>query len=358
MKKSITSVFLIIVLAVGLLYSSGCSDSKTNSRVPVGDMEFEVYEDLAYYNSDDRTELPTRIRYTDPGRKLKSSYTLEEAEKRYAIKLQHSTLICTACDDYSFRHGFVCMDYKDDIYSCTNTVSYRTSEGTLLQMDLKDTEYSSLSAYWNDYKKTTEEYRDICHNKYSSSHEIIEKTSGYIFSCLACPESSTNGKYTYCFAKKIGRRVYTLDITYYTRSLTESEREEYVEVSKLVFDHLSQDNGKEPYIYDKLVNVAIFGDKYLTGFNQLKYVQDNYLYIGYVRVIVDPDEEQMSDDHALSGWKDSGEIKIRNDSSYTNEICFEIDGVTYLCSFSDSINYSFEAPDDMSKYLEFNGVID
>ena len=294
----------------------------------------------------------------DESRNLKKTYTLEEAEEKYAIKLKRSTLICTACDDFSFRHSFNCMDYDADIYSCENSVGYRTLEGTLFRLNLKDTEYSSLSAYWNDYKKTTEDYHDVCFNKYSSRPEIIEKTSGYIFTCLSCSEASPYENYTYRFAKKIGRRIYTLDMKFYDRPLTETEREEFVELSKNVFKHLRQDNGKEPYIYDKLVNVPFFGGKYMTGFNQLKFVEGNYVDIAFVRVIVDPDEELMSDAHAMSGWRDSGEIKIRDDSTYTKEICFEIDGVRYLCSFNRMLNYSFETPEDIGRYLEYVGAVE
>ncbi len=349
-------LLLAVVITAGVFAACGCS--KRDSRIPTGDMEFEVYEESTSYNYDKRTELPKTIRYMDESRKLKKTYTLEEAEEKYAIKLKRSTLICTACDEYSFKHAFICMDYEENIYSCINEVSYRTSDGTRFGLDLKDTEYSSLSAYWNDYKKTTEEYHDVCHNKYSASPEIIEKISGYIFSCLSCSEASPYDHYTYCFAKKIGRRVYTLSMRYYNSPLTESEREEYVELCKNVFKHLQKDNGKEPYIYDKLVNVPFFGGKYMTGFNQLKFVEGNYVNIAFVRVIVDPDEERFSDDHALSGWQDSGEIKIRDDSSYTKEIWFEIDGVTYLCSFSQNLRYSFETPEDMGKYLEYVGALE
>ena len=362
--RKISGIISIALASSCLLSICGCGNRgrNTDSSVPVDDMEFIVYEELnGMYNYDHHTDLPESVRYLDGSRKLKKSYTLEEAQERYAVKLAHSTVICSECDSYVMTCRFCCIDYDANIYSCINSFKLTDQEDFTFPLELKDTEYRSLSEYWKAYSKTEEKYRDANINEKISHPEIVEKTDEYIFSCISCPDASYSEYDIYCYAGLVGNRVYTLNLSTYTRGLTENEKQHYIDFGKHIFGHLEPDDGKEPYLYDKMLRVAFFGDKHLTSFNMLSYVNQFYskekseVSIFGVEILIDPDESEIS--ALFKNRKTEGEITTDDTDLYIRKILFTYKDVTYICMFSKNINKTFESGEDMVKYLEFKGAI-
>ena len=137
--RKISGIISIALASSCLLSICECGNRgrNTDSSVPVDDMEFIVYEELNH------TDLPESVRYLDGSRKLKKSYTLEEAQERYAVKLAHSTVICSECDSYVMTCRFCCIDYDANIYSCINSFKLTDQEDFTFPLELKDTELTT-----------------------------------------------------------------------------------------------------------------------------------------------------------------------------------------------------------------------
>lgn len=329
-----------------------------------GENEFQIADLVFKQEFSDHSELPAGIRYLDGARDLKESYTFAEAQARYAIKLYRSTLICESCDDIIWSHAFCCFDYGSRLCNCINEATYINKDGTRYHFALEDTEYKSLEAFVKDF----EEKKYICLSDYYSRMEyseckILENARDHVFA-----SSKVKNGYKYYYAEEIGGRVYLTKFGTISEGDTSVDPYEFRYISELAFSHLYADNGKEPYIYDKMVNVAFFGDKHLTSFNQIAFINrygspqknrillDNSQISGF-GIIIEPDESLLNY-NGKGQWENKNDIQIRRSLSLGtyNELLVTIDGVKYLCEYDYS--NQIESSDDMIRYLELTGIIE
>ena len=329
-----------------------------------GDNEFQIADLVWCQEFSDHKELPAGIRYLDGARDLKESYTFAEAQARYAIKLYRSTLICESCDDIFWAHAFCCFDYGSRLCNCVNEAFYHNKEGTLYHYVLEDTEYKTLDAFAKDF----EENKYVCLSDYYSrlentECEILENTRDHVFASAKW----TYG-YKYYYAEKIGGRVYLTKFGSIREGDTSVDPYEFRYISEVAFSHLYADNGKEPYIYDKMVNVTFFGDKHLTNFNQIAYInrygspQKNQILLDNSRisgceVIIEPNES-MLEYNGRGQWESTNDIQTRRSLSLGpyNELLVTIDGVQYLCEYE--YYNQIESSEDMISFLELTDVIE
>ena len=261
--------------------------TKTSHELPRGEIPFESVYLMGTHPLSDNPNFPDNIRYLDDTRDLKDAYTFEEAVSRYAIRLYYSTVICNNCDDYTMTHSFSCTDYGNNYYSCNNTI--RLKEPVYLSDDLvlQDTTFTTLA----EFKSQLEDIGFVCIEdarvrQYSEdfvSATIIEQTDDYIFASVETKDFSfSDTHYHYYFAEVIGNRVYLTWFRFIKNNgkdpLTEDGLNEFKKISLLVFSHLEKDDGKEPYIYDKFVNIS--WGKEIRSFNDIYEIytgSDTYL---------------------------------------------------------------------------------
>ena len=352
----------MFMACVCLFSMCGCKD-----RDPLklaGSNEFQIASLVFKQETSDNKEIPEGVRYLDGARNLKASYTFEEAQERYAIKLYRSTLICESCDEFTWSHSFRCFDYGSRLCNCENEIHYKSEEGTFYHFVLEDTVYRSLDDFVKDFKNM----QYICDSDAYSrmkieETDIMENTRDRVFA-----SAKIKGGYNYYYAEKIGGRVYITKLGTISDGETCYDPNEFRYVSSMVFAHLSADNGIEPYIYDKMVNVTFFGDKHLTSFNQIYKINeygsplkneitlDNSTINGFW-VMIEPDESLL-EYNGKEHWKSTNDVQTRRSTSLGpyDEILVTFDGVRYLCEY-DSKNV-IESSEDMISYLELTGVIE
>ena len=267
--------------------SEPANTTDTSHELPRGEIPFESVYLMGTHPLSDNPNFPDNIRYLDDTRDLKDAYTFEEAVSRYAIRLYFSTVICNNCDDYTMTHSFSCTDYGNNYYSCNNTI--RLKEPVYLSDDLvlQDTTFTTLA----EFKSQLEDIGFVCiedarvrqNSEDFVSATIIEQTDDYIFASVETKDFSfSDTHYHYYFAEVIGNRVYLTWFRFIENNgkdpLTEDGLNEFKKISLLVFSHLEKDDGKEPYIYDKFVNIS--WGKEIRSFNDIYEIytgSDTYL---------------------------------------------------------------------------------
>lgn len=366
--------------------SEPANTTDTSHELPRGEIPFESVYIMGTHPESDNPDLPDNIRYLDDTRDLKDTYTLDEAVSRYAIRLYYSTVICNNCDDYIMTHEFRCTDYGNNYYNCHNTVFLKEPKYLSDDLVLQDTTFTSLA----EFKRQLEDTGYVCiedarvrqHSEDYVTATIIEQTDDYIFASVQTNDYSySDNHYQYYFAEVIGGRVYLTWFRSYNNNgsdpLTDDGLNEFKNFSLLVFSHLEKDDGKEPYIYDKFVNISWFGNSQLRSFNdiyQINTSNDTYHIPGYERafysysviltrgwnvITVDPDKNRISEDDGK--WENIGDMKVRvidDGYSQTQELLFTKNGIKYLVSFDPKyFDGTLESSDAFIEFLKSKKVL-
>ena len=362
--------------------SESASDTEVSHPLPRGEEPFDMIIAIGTHPASDNPKLPENVHYLDDTRDLKDTYTADKAVSRYAIRLYNSTVICNNCDEYIMHHSFHCTDYSYDVYACDNTVFLKDTEYLSGDVTLQDTVFTSLSKF----KQELEGPGLMCikdawargHSEEFDKSTIIEETDEFIFASIETIDFSNTSHYQYYFAEEIGGRVYLTWYRTYNNSdipMTDNQLGEFKKLSLLVFDHLEKDDGKEPYIYDKFVNLGWFGGMRLNCFSDIenistscgafRYAGDKKEYYGYnisfrvkdlgfCVIKINPDERDLS--RAEGAWEDVGDMKVRiDDDGYnkTQQLLFTKNGVRYLVYFSaERFDGTLESSDAFIGYLK------
>ena len=319
---------------------------KSNDPISLPEKEPYLYE----------LNLPEDIRYLDDTRNLKDSYTLEEAFERYAIRLHYSTLIVTPGEGYETAHSFYCCDFKNIQYYCINLLGFGDGLEEF-EVLLEDTKCASLSEFKDDFlalKPITE-----LETKLSTMKEatIIEETDDYVIGMIPY-NTYMNANVVLCYyyylAKVIGNRVYVIRCMKGQKKLDESQISLIKEKCLPVFDDLHEDDGKEAYIYDKILNISLFGDKHIRSFDNIDFIAPSYVDLrgnDSARIFINPS------DHLINlldpEWTQAGDMKIQDKPPYSTLFMFTIDDVEYLImAFMDA-----DSSDDLINQLTQKGLI-
>ena len=334
-------------------------ESYPDADLPIGEDSFNRVMPTGTIVDSDEPEFPSDIVYLDPGRDLKDEYTFEEATSKYAIKLSCSTLICTSCDEIRMTHSFWCTDYGAGRYNLENRACCLDSDGNIVDcatsfFNLEDTGFTTLDEFFENIADVHfSSWKRRLDYKPDPEITVIDRTYNHIFVQVE------NNLY---YARKIDDRVYYAyyDANYYDDPMTDKERGNFSHYAALMFDHLSPDDGSEPYIYDKLVNVPLFGRKHLSGFNRLTNINRNCIRVdadfSEVSIIIDPDADDIADTEYYTAWEDLGDMKVRIRDSYYTEYLFTIDGVSYLLKPMEG-GADFKSVSDVIEALEDGGAL-
>ena len=293
--------------------------------LPVGDDHVNLPKDPTV----EKSNLPESVRYLDNTRDLRDSYTLEEAFKRYAIKLHHSTLIVTKNSGFSMNHSFYCCNYTSNEYFREDVINFF---GDLYDCDtiLEDTEYTSLGAFKSDFVDVLPvTVRDTTLITTKEAN-IIEETDDYIIGMIPYFSESytTSGNnFYYYFAKMIGNRVYVVRCTKGQKKLDDTDVAYLKEKCLLLFANLYEDDGREAYIYDKVLNISVFGDKHIRSFDCIDEINNEYVDLrgwDYDKLFINPSEGTIDflTQYGVSNWEQLGDMQMQSAPSYASTYMF------------------------------------
>ena len=360
MKKLARSLMATLLTLSILIPVTGCrKKTKNTERIKKEDCQtldtnsYELVVPTGTVVPSNKPDLPRNVVYWDPSRNLKDEYTIEEAQKKYAIVVGYSTLIYTACEDLLMSHTFYCTDYGDKRFQNSNRVSFQTLEKSqddlvVTYAELKDPNCSSLSEFIDNlgylYVGNMGHYSPEDPN--APMITIVEQTEDHVFAKVKPTSHINEGLF---YGKLIGDKVfYTVyNNTYSNETMTNLDRQNFVKYSAILFEHLSPDDGVEPYIYDKIVNTPLLGSKYVTSFSNIETISGKSIClktkkeapIYYCYIVSDVQESFLKPYEGDTDWSESGGMKMReNTLSQNQEFVFTIDGTRYLCH----INYCNE----------------
>jgi len=225
---------IFFILACSLLIITGCNNETSNNKT----------------NNSETKEIV----YYDNSRNLKDTYTFKEAVSKFAFKVNETTLIFgendktkleTISSERTIHDELVNaqFNYKQDIYTSLGTLYLGESNSITLEQFKTNFNNGILS------DKTKWKVENV---------KVIEETTDYVFASWTNKAFTTTNEYY--FAKKIGNKVY---YAYHSTMISYNDTKErlLLEEFKSLFTCLSEDDGKEPYIYDKIVNVPIVLEK-------------------------------------------------------------------------------------------------
>lgn len=254
--------------------------------------------------------------YFDNSRNLKDSYTFKEATSKFAFKVNETTLIFQENDKVKLEmiqsektlHDELMnpqFNYKQDIYTSLGDMYLGESNSTTLEQFKNNFNNGILS----DKTKWTVE-----------NVKIIEETDEYIFATWMNKGFTTTNEYY--FAKQIGNKVF---YAYHSSMVTYNDTKIslLLDEFKSLFNCLSQDDGKEAYLYDKVINVPIALNKKIKDVNNISAVinilTNDYL-SGSVSLVSD-DSDYVSLEYDASKHYDKIEWSKTFDSKtkYTKE---------------------------------------
>ncbi len=353
--KKLAKLLMVTLLTLSTLVPvTGCKKSeKATSTRPAKDScqtlntnSYDLVVPTGTIVASDEPELPEAVVYWDPSRALKDEYTFDEALKKYAIVVGHSTLIYTACDDLRMDHSFHCTDYGAMRFMINNSTCFLDPDGNgvdglVTYADFEESGCLSLSDFKEDlgwlYVGNMRGYWP--EDPDAPKITIFEETDDHVFASVKqTPPYSEEGLY---YATVIGGKIYYT--TYKNGSsddeISDEDRQRFARYSKILFDHLSPDDKVEPYLYDKLVNTSILGGRHLTGFNHLDYIygktigldpeDDSSIYYG--SLTYDASDKSLEKYYGDTDWVDANGFQMR-ENKYSNyqEFVFTIDGTRYL----------------------------
>ena len=381
MKKNMITKLAIALALILVITASGCRKNDTGSsshKTDRSSSEQKESDSISLYTGSynlavptgtrepsDEPDMPEEIVYWDPQRDLKAEYTLKEATEKYAFIVDYTTLIYTACDELQTQHKFICVDYGSHLFSNHNSVTCLDSEGKVLKGNVSYLDLATMDGTSADQVISELPYKFVgpmrswSYSEETSSLDIriIEHTEDHVLVHIRDSKDEPSHEALY-YAKPVGgtwilviRNVWNTQTAY----LEDKDIPVFTHYAEILLNHLGPDDGKEPYIYDKIVNTPFLGGMRLSGFNYLSSAgtssislrtrRDDDLY--NITIIQDPkNTEEFSD------WEDMGGMKSQREFNGSQKLYFTVDGVSYLCSFQNKKD-EYTDFDSSEEFLDF-----
>lgn len=314
----------------------------------------------------DAPDLPEEIVYWDPGRDLASEYTLEEATGKYAFVADRTTLIYNSCDELSMSHSFNCVDYGSRLFSNSNTAQCLDPDGNvhagnITHLQLNVEENVSANTPFEEMA-----HDPMCYYRLPPQEfviEEIEQADDHVIQHIT--ETGTSREFLY-YGKVMGNDLLLVTFENYNsdNTLTDTDIKDFVHYAEVLLGHLEPDDGSEPYLYDKLVNVPFIGGRYVTGFDHFISINGKTLgletkkdtLIDYFTLVTDPEDSYLEKRDGMTDWEDENDIKMRESTqySYYQEFVFTIGGTRYFCRAQnrDEKKIDVNSLDDLLKILD------
>ena len=274
-------VAVVAVVGIGIVFGSKLLSNGENDNSNNGN------------NSSSKVD----VTYYDKDRELKDTYTFKEAVSKFAFKVNESTLIFEENDKTTLenimqeetKHNDLWnaqFEYKQDIYTSVGQIYVGESSATTLEEFVNNFKVGKLS------ENTTWEVENV---------NIVEANNDYVFASWTNKGLVTN--YEYYFAKKIGSKIYYA----YNSSVVSYNDTKFALLLpqfKEFFTCLKEDDGKEPYIYDKIMNVPIVLNKRIKNIDYIYVIINSDT--GYIDGSVSFNKEDTTDfitiDYGADGY--------------------------------------------------------
>lgn len=271
-KKGIGLITLIIII-VAILIIGGVSVFILikNSNDNNGKQNVGIQNNGTQNNSG--TNITTNVLYNDSSRNIKSTYTFDEATSQFAFKEYETTLIFKQKNNVKLS-GITLGRPLSNVVS----FYYEKNDATYFTFQFEESSSTNVNEFVNNFKNGV-----LGGGKKQLSFEninILEANDEYAF--ISCQETG-NSSYNYYFAKQIGNKVFYA----HYNSLSEVDDGEKVGYQaaidrgksemligfKELFNALSVDDNKEPYISDKIINVPVVLNKQIKNYEFIDNIQ-------------------------------------------------------------------------------------
>lgn len=255
-KKGISLITLVLIVVaviaisavIIVLVMNNYNDNSTNINKDT-DSQLNNSDNTANSNLSVNT-----ISYYDKSRNINDTYTFKEATDKFAFLVGDSTLIFKSKEKVKLEMIYKNQDmdtqfeYDNEIHTSLNSMYIGKSNSTTLQNFITNFNNGILS---DTVSKNVENVK------------ILESANDYVFASWINKGFSTT--YEYYYAQKIGDNIYYV----YNSSIVSQDNKTSILLSefKELFTCLSIDDGKEAYIYDKIMNVPIVLNKQIKDVN-------------------------------------------------------------------------------------------
>ncbi|MBR2750840.1 MAG: hypothetical protein IKD90_06895 [Clostridiales bacterium] len=357
--KKKTKIIVAFILSVFIM-TAGCKKDMA-SRISEYTGSYELATPTGTRVLSDEPDLPEEIVYWDPHRELKPEYTLKEATEKYAFIVNHTSLIYTACDDLAMTHTFRCVDYGHHLFTNFNTVICLDPNGEVHDGLTSYLDLDTVACTSSDQLISVLPHKFVGPMGYYSEESsdldinVIESADNY-----ALVHIQDYREESLYYGRPLGKTWLLIRCNRYfhqDKKFTEKDISDFKQYADILFDHLSPDNGTEPYIYDKIVNTPLLSGMHLTGFNSLDKISSSSISLltrkgtHLYDITLTPD----ASDKALSygDWEDMGDMKSCKSDWGSQKLYFTMDGVSYLCHFQNSTgeHTDFDSSEDLIKFI-------
>jgi len=295
-------------------------------------------------NNNGTTNNNANVVYNDNSRNIKSTYTFDEATSQFAFKEYETSLIFKQTDNVKFSS----ISFKP----LSNVVSfyYEKDDATYFTFQFEESSSTNINEFVNNFNNGI-----LGGGKSQLSFEnikILQSNDEYVF--VSCQQKG-NSSYNYYFAKQIGNKVF------YGHNNRRLESDDNTKSKMLIgfkelFNALSIDDNKEPYISDKILNVPVVLDKQIASYeliSEIKLVHPKSStahYKNYMKgsvdlsnkeskyIVVDYDAEQL---YNKVVWSETLNSKLKY-SVEDNYFGIKDNNITQMFSISTSENINGE----------------
>lgn len=271
-KKGIGLITLIIII-VAILIIGGVSVFILikNSNDNNGTQNVGIQNNGTQNNSG--TNITTNVVYNDSSRNIKSTYTFDEATSQFAFKEYETTLVFKQKDNVKLS-GITLGRPLSNVVS----FYYEKNDATYFTFQFEESSSTNVNEFVNNFKNGV-----LGGGKKQLSFEninILEANDEYAF--ISCQQAG-NSSYNYYFAKQIGNKVFYAHYNSlfevddgekvgYQAAIDRGKSEMLIGFKEL-FNALSVDDNKEPYISDKIINVPVVLNKQIKNYEFIDNIQ-------------------------------------------------------------------------------------
>lgn len=206
------------------------------------------------------TNNSSNVVYNDSSRTIKSSYTFDEATSKFAFKEYQTTLI------FQQNNNIKLSSIK--LGNISNVSFYYENVSTYYTFNFEESDSSNINEFVENFNngilgggKRQTTFQNI---------KMLESNDEYVF--ISCQESG-NSSYKYYFAKQIGGKVFYAYSDRHLVELDDNKKTEMLIGFKELFNALSTDDNKEPYISDKILNVPVVLNKQIKDYKFIDTIQ-------------------------------------------------------------------------------------
>ncbi|MBQ2946321.1 MAG: hypothetical protein IJE04_00525 [Bacilli bacterium] len=206
------------------------------------------------------TNNSSNVVYNDSSRSINSTYTFDEATSKFAFKEYETTLI------FQQNNNIKLSSIK--LGNISNVSFYYENASAYYTFNFEESGSSSINEFVENFNngilgggKRQTTFQNI---------KMLESNEEYAF--ISCQESG-NSSYKYYFAKQIGGKVFYAYSDRHLNELDDNKKTEMLIGFKELFNALSTDDNKEPYISDKIINVPVVLNKQIKDYKFIDTIQ-------------------------------------------------------------------------------------